>query len=156
MGAQREVVVGLVEADVAVHAQTQQLQVDAAEVADHLVVALALAVAVNAAGHVGVLEVDVHMVKEVVTHEIGVALVVVGGETGVLVQVHGADGGEIQLAGMVPLDELLIGTHRGRTGGQTQHAVGLEGDLGSDDAGGGGAHGVVIFGLDDSHVKIPS
>lgn len=153
VGAQGEVVVGLVEADVAVDAQTQQLQVDAAEVGDQLVVALALAVAVDTAGYVGVGKVDVHVVKQVVAHKIGVALVVVGGQTGILVQVNRAHGGEVQVTGLVPLNELLIGADGGGAGSQAQNTVGLELDLSGDDVGGGAAHGVVIFSLDDSHCR---
>lgn len=66
VGAQGEVVVGLIEADVAVDTQTQQLQIDTAEISDQLVVTLALTVAVDTAGHVGVGQIDVHVVKQVV------------------------------------------------------------------------------------------
>ena len=91
------------------------------------------------------------MVKEVGTHEVGVALVVVLGQSHVLVQVHGVDLGEVQVAGLVLGDQLLIGAHGAAAGSQAQHTVGLQLDLSGNDVGGLAAHVCVIFGANQSH-----
>ena len=147
VGAQGEGVGGLVEADVAVDPQAQQLQVDAAQVPDDLVIAGAGAVAVgiHAVGDVGVGQIQVDMVEQVVPHEIGVALVVVPVQAHILVQVDGADLGEVQLARLTAADQLLIGPHGAGAGGQAQDAAGLEDDLGGDDIGGGAAERRVVL-----------
>lgn len=69
------------------------------------------------------------MVEQVGAHEVGVALVVVLVQPHILVQVDGADLGEVQVTLLVPLDELLIGAHRTGAGGQAQDTAGLEDDL---------------------------
>ena len=119
VGAQGEGVGRLVEADVAVDPQAKQLQVDAAQVPDDLVIAGAGAVAVgiHAVGDVGVGQIQVDMVEQVVPHEIGVALVVVPVQAHILVQVDGADLGEVQLARLTAADQLLIGPHGAGAGG---------------------------------------
>ena len=131
----------------AVDPQAKQLQVDAAQVPDDLVIAGAGAVAVgiHAVGDVGVGQIQVDMVEQVVPHEIGVALVVVPVQAHILVQVDGADLGEVQLARLTAADQLLIGPHRAGAGGQPQNAAGLEDDLGGDDIGGGAAERRVVL-----------
>ena len=92
------------------------------------------------------------MVEQVLVHEVPVALVVGPGQTTVLVEVDGGDLGEAQIADLVPvLDQALVGAHGGAAGGQTQNAVGLGDDLGSDDVGGLAGHFGVVLGFDDSH-----
>ncbi len=76
MGLQLKGLARLVEADVAVGAKAQQLQVDAAHAVDDLVVLFAGArgVRVRAVGHVDGLRVDIHPVEEMGLHEVAVAL----------------------------------------------------------------------------------
>ena len=93
------------------------------------------------------------MVKEVVLHEVAVALVVGGGQTRILVQVHGTDLAEIQVAGLIARDQLLVHPDGGGPGGETQHAVGLQNNMGSQQAGSLPAHGLIIFGDVDLHVE---
>ena len=153
-----EGVAGLVEADVAVMADAQDLDVDAAHVADDLVVPLALRLGVGgqAVGDVGVGGVDVHVVKEVLLHEVAVALLVGGLQADVFIQVHGLDLGEVQVALLVPVDELVIHPHGAGAGGEAHHAVGLQDDLGGEDIGRLAAHGPIIFGHVDLHSCVRS
>ena len=157
MGAQLEGLVRLVEADVAIVADAQQLQVNAADTVDDGVIAGALgrSVEVRAIGQVDGLGADVHMVKQVAVHEAPIALGVLLRQAAVLVQVDGRDLGEVDIALVVPLDQLLVGAHGGAAGGQTQHAVGLHDDLRRDDVGGLAGHVVIILSTDDLHKKIP-
>ena len=79
----------------------------AAEGIDHGIIAGALGVyiGVHAVGDVAVVLVDVHMVKQIVPYEIGVALVMVLGQAHILVQIDGSDLRKVQLAalkGMIP------------------------------------------------------
>ena len=93
------------------------------------------------------------MVKQIRAHEIGVALVMILGKTHILVQIHGLHPGEVQVAGLILGDQLLVGAHRAGAGGQAQHAVGLQINLGSDNIGGLPAHVGVILGNNQSHRK---
>ena len=157
MGAQLECLVRLIEADVAVVADAQQLQVNAAHIVNDRVIAGALGggVHVGAVRQVDGLGTDVDMVKQVAVHEAPVAFGVLLGQAAVLVQVDRRDLGEVDVALVVPLDQLLVGAHGRTAGGQAQHAVGLHDDLGRDDVGGLAGHVVVIFCTDDLHKKIP-
>jgi len=156
VGAVDELVAGLVEADVAVGAQAQQLQVSTTKGLDDSIVtgALSSSVGVGAVGNIAVGLVDVHMIEQVGAHEVGIALVVILGQTHVLVQVDGSDLGEVQLAGLILGDQLLVGTNRAGTGSQTQNAVGLQMDLGGDDIGSLAADIGVILGNDQSRFSL--
>ena len=134
-------------------AHAQQLQVDAAQLTDVGVVGSALSVSILslAVGDAGVGHINIHVVEEVVLHEVAVALVVIARQALVLVQVHGTDVGKGQVALVVPLDQLLIGADGGGTGGQTQHAIGLDDDLRRDEIRGLTAHSRVVSAGNKSH-----
>ena len=119
VGLQLKGLARLVEADVAVVADAQQLQVDAAHAVDDLVVlgAGCVRIGVGAVRQVDAGGVDVDVVKQVAVHEAPVAFRVVLGQAAVLVQVHGGDLREINVALVVPLHQLLVGPHRGAAGG---------------------------------------
>ena len=153
VGLQAEVVAGLVEGDVAVMAHAQQLEVNAAQLRNEFIIGRTLGIGVlgQAVEHVGVLRMDVNMVEEIVLHEIAVALLMVGGQPEVLVQVDGAGLREGQVALLIPLHKLLIEPYGGTAGGQTQHAVGLVDHLRRDNVGRPAAHGLVVFGLINAH-----
>ena len=69
----------------------------------------------------------------------------------ILVQVIGADLGKIDVALLVPIGKLLVGANRGRTGGKTQHAIGLKDNLRRDDISGLAAHILIVFGFNNLH-----
>ena len=148
-----EVVIGLVEADVAVVADAEQLQIRVTGVGDNLVVLRAGSggVGVGTVGHMRVVKVDVDVIEEVLTHEVVIALGIVVRKAAILVQVVGADLGKVDVALLVPSSELLVGTDRGGAGGKTQHTVGLEDNLGRDDISGLAAHILVVFSFNDLH-----
>ena len=137
MGGHHELVAGLVEADVAVAAHTQQLQVGAAQAADKGVIpgALGLGILGQTVGHVGALGAHVDVVEQVVLHEVAVALVVSAGQALVLVQVHGGHAGKGNLPRLVTLHQALVGADGRGAGSQAQHALGLHNHLSGDDAG---------------------
>ena len=143
----------LVEADVAVGAKAQQLQVDAAHAVDDLVVLCAgvCCIGVGAVGQVDGLRADVHMVKQVLVHEAPVALRMLLGQAAVLVQVDGGDFREVHIALVVPLHQLGIRAHRGAAGGQAQHTVRLHDDLRGDDVCRLAGHILVILCTNDLH-----
>ena len=93
------------------------------------------------------------MVEQVGTHEVSVGLVMVLGQANVLVQVDGLDLGEVQLASFVLLDQFLVGANRAGTGSQTQNAIGLQGDDGSDDIASLDADVSIVFCTDQFHNK---
>ena len=140
----------LVEADVAVGAKAQQLQVDAV---DDLVVlgAGVCRVRVGAVGQVDRFGADVHMVEQILVHEAPVAFRVLLGQPAVLVEVDSGDFGEVDVALVVPLHQLCIRAHRGAAGRQTQHAVRLHNDLRGDDVGSLAGHILIILCTNDLH-----
>ena len=148
-----EVIVGLVEADMAVVTDTEQLKVRVARVGDHLVIGRAgiLSIEIGAVGHMGVGDVDVHAIVEILAHEIVIALRVIVRKPAILIEVIGAYLGEIDVALLAPISELIVCPHGRRAGSKAEHAVGLQDDLSRDDICRLTAHIVVIFGFDDFH-----
>ena len=148
-----EVVIGLVEADVTVVTDAEQLQIGVTGGSDDLVVLRAGSgsVGIGAIGHMRVVQVDVNVIEEVLTHKVVVALRIVVRKATILVEVVGADLGKVDVTLLVPSGELLVGANRGGAGGKTQHAIGLEDNLGRDDIGGLAAHILVVFSFNDLH-----
>jgi len=111
----------------AVAAEAEELDVDAAGVGDALLVAPALRVEVlrRAVGHVGALLVDVDVSEEILAHEPAVRLVVRGGEADVFVEVEGRDAAEVQALLAVHPDQFLIEPQGRTAGGETEHSVRL-------------------------------
>ena len=146
-------VIGLVEANVTVVTDAEQLQIRVTGSSDDLVVLRAGSgsVGIGAIGHMRVVQVDVDVIEEVLTHKVVIALGIVVRKAAILVQVVGADLGKVDVALLVPSSELLVGANRGGAGGKTQHAIGLEDNLGRDDIGGLAAHILVVFSFNDLH-----
>ena len=76
------------------------------------------------------------------------------GQTYILVQVDSLDLGEVQFAGLILGDELLVGAYGAGTGGQTQNTVGLQVDLCGNDVGSLAADIGVILCYDQSDFDI--
>ena len=148
-----EVVIGLVKADVTVVANAEQLQIRVTGGSDDLVVlgAGSGGIGVGAIGHVRVVQIDIDVIEEVLAHKVVIALGIVVRKTTILIQVIGADLGEVNVTLLVPSSELLVGANRGGAGGKTQHAIGLEDNLGRDDISGLAAHILVVFSFNDFH-----
>ena len=117
----------LIETDVAVAADTQHLDINAADFVQHGLVGGAGLIHIRrvAIRHMDIGLVNIDMVKQIHIHEVMIALVVLGSQGIILIQVVGADFGKVQKARLVKSDELLVGAHGGRTGGQTQHRIRL-------------------------------
>ena len=157
MGLQLKGLARLVEADVAVVADAQQLQVDAAHSVDDLVVLCAgiLCIGIGAVRQVDLCRVDVHLVEQVAVHEAPVAFRVLLGQAAVLVQIDGGHLRKIDVALVVPVHQLCIRAHGGAAGRQTQHAVGLHNDLCRNDIGCLAGHIRIILCTNDLHHKRP-
>ena len=131
MGQRGEDAVRLVEADVAIVADAQQLNVHAAAIGDLALIIgkHGLRVGGEAVRHVGVLRLDVDVVKEVLLHKAAVALRMVGSKALVLVEVEGAHAGEVYAALLAAGDELAVERQGRGAGRQAQHAGGPGLDL---------------------------
>ena len=151
MGAVGEVIIGLVEANVTVVANAEKLEVRVTCSRNHGIVlgAGGVSIGIGAIGHVGVLDIDVHVVEQVLVHEITVALGVIAVETTILVQVIAAHLGEVNVALLVPLDKLLVGANGSRAGGQAKNAIRLENNLRRDDIGNLAAHILIVANSND-------
>ena len=85
-------------------------------------------------------------------HEVPVTLIVGSGQAAVLVQIHGGDFGEVQIADLVPvLDQALVGADRRTASGKTQYTVRLCDNLSSDDVRSLAGHFRIVLCFDDSH-----
>ena len=92
------------------------------------------------------------MVKQVRAHKIGVALVMILGKAHILVQIHGLHPGEVQVAGLILGDQLLVGTHRAGAGGQAQRGSRVHDQLGGDQIRRATAH--ILVGLLDEQLHV--
>ena len=146
---------GFVEADVAVAAETEQLDIDAAGVEDTLFVTAAFGVEIGrgAVGHVRAGWVDVDVAEKIFPHEIPVGLVVRAGETDVFVEVERGDAAEIEALVAVEPDEFLIEAERGAPGGEAEDGVGFFADDAGDDFGAEDAADFGGFADNDFHGK---
>ena len=148
---------GLVESNVAVYTAAAHEQVDTAVGSDLVFVALALCFQIfsHTVQNVDILSRNVDVVEEIVVHEVPVALVMLSGQTNILVHIEGHNILEGDLTGLVHLDEALVNAQRGGTGGQTQNegavfCVVVDGI--GDVVGSPLAHGVVIVFDDQFHI----
>lgn len=151
MSAVGEVIVGLVEANVTVVANAQKLKILVARSRNHGIVlgASGISIGIGAIGHMGILDIDVHVIEQVLVHEITVALGVITVETAILVQVIAAHLGEVNVALLVPLDKLLVRTNGSRAGSQAKNAIRLENNLRRDDIGNLAAHILIVANPND-------
>ena len=110
-------------------AKSQQLEVYAAPVLDGPLIGHAhgLHILRQAVRHQGVLRTDGDVVKQILLHEVPVALGMVGGKALVLIQIHRPHAGKVQKARLLPRRQLAVQGNRGGAGGQAQHAGGLGG-----------------------------
>jgi len=114
---------GLIECNVAVNAAAAQEQVDAAVRSDLVLIALALSFQIlsHTIENVDVLSRNINVIEEVVVHKIPVALVVLSGQTNVLVHIKGYNILKGDLAGLIHFDQVAVNAQRRRTGGQAQY-----------------------------------
>ncbi len=160
-GAGSEGGIGLVEGDVAVHADAAHEEVDAPVGGDLFLIAAALPFRVvgHAVEDVDVLFLHVYqVVEEIVMHEVPIALVMLVGQAQVFIHVEGDHVGEGDFSGFVHPNELLVDPYGAGTRGQAQDegarllvATNLGGDIGCRPC----AHLVVIILNDDSHGHTP-
>ena len=125
-----------------VEADAEKLEVDTAERMDELVVVVALGLPVGGktVRDICAVFIDVDMVKEIMVHEIAVALFMLRRKAAVFVEIYRADILEIQIALFIPFDQLAVHAERRRTGCKSQDRIGLLNDLGGNDISGTAAH----------------
>jgi hypothetical protein len=97
---------------------------------------------------VGVGQVDVDVPKEVLVHEVAVALVMIGREADILIEVESGDAAEIQVLLLVHAHEFPVKALRRAAGGEAEHGIGFFAHFFGDDL---GAKQATVFGgrLDD-------
>ena len=143
----------LVEANMAVSAHAQKLDVDIA-VGQNCVEFSQIGLHVAGTfSHIGVVLVDVDLVKKHGIHEIAVALVMRRLQANIFVQIHAVYPGEIQPIFTATAGQLTVHAHRAGAGGQTEAAIGLAADdLFKNICSDGTLHGIV-FGNDNFQAK---
>ena len=132
-------------------ANAQKLKILVARSRNHGIVlgASGISIGIGAIGHMGVLDIDIHVIEQVLVHEITVALGVITVEAAILVQVIAAHLGEVNVALLVPLDKLLVRANGSRAGGQAKNAIRLENNLRRDDIGNLAAHILIVANSND-------
>jgi len=140
-----------VEANVAVSADAEELEVDAACCADFFLVAAAefFGVRCHTVWDMDVFAIDVHMPEEVLVHERMVGLRMVGSDADVFVQIKRGDLRPIE----VLLDELFVEWHGGAASGEAKNRIGPGADEMGEEAG-GHASGRFGIGLDDDFHRV--
>ena len=96
MGAVAERVARLVEAKMTIRADAEHLHVNIGAIEHGVELAQILLNIAGALCDIGIGFVDVDVVKKIAVHEITVALLMGGGETDILVEIHAVNAGEIQ------------------------------------------------------------
>ena len=91
------------------------------------------------------------MIKQIVMHEIIIALIVLAAESLVLIQIHRPDLRKVKIALFVPRNKLLVKADRRGACCQSQHAVRLHNHLCGNDIRRFPAHICIIFSLVYSH-----
>ena len=109
-----EILVRLVESNVSVQAHAEQLQVNAARRLNGCIVALALPLGVKlrAVRQIDALCRHIHRVEEVFVHEIVIALVVIGCQAAIFVQIEGRAAAEVHITLVIPFNQLLVNADR--------------------------------------------
>ena len=109
----------------AVVSKAQQLKVNAAVSFNHFLIpgALFIAVRLCSVRDIGILHVNINVLEKVVIHEIVVTLVIIPCQAPVFIQVHAPCLRKIQVALVVPFNQLLVGADRGGAGCQSKYAV---------------------------------
>ena len=92
-------------------AKAQKLKIYAADLFDDLIVAGTFFVTVRLGSirNVGAGQIDIYMLEQIVVHEIVVALVIISIQSFIFIQVNSRNAGEIQIALIVPLNQLFVG-----------------------------------------------
>ena len=152
-----ELHVRLIKADVRVLPDAEDLQVDAAVLLDQRVVAMTFSFEVldHPVGQMRVVGLYVHLAKEVLVHEVVVALRIVRCHADVLVEVERRDLREIQPQTAVQRDEPPIHRQRRTSRRQPQHTVRLQIELPRHHIRRLPAHLAVRIRDDDAHSKVP-
>ena len=101
----------------------------------------------------GLCLVDIDMVEKIVVHEIAVALIVIGSERVVFVEIVGSDILEGDLAVFVHFGKVFVHTHGRGTGSKAENAVRLGFEKSRDYFGALAGHFVIVFANDEFHCK---
>ena len=75
------------------------------------------------------------------------------GQAAVFVQIERGTGAEIHVALIIPLDQLLVNSNRGRAGRQAEYRIRLEDDLRRNNVGRLTAHIVIVLCANDFHIQ---
>ena len=148
----------LVEADVTVSADSKQLHIDTTHAADDLIVIRTgfLTVLFQSVWHIGSCLIDIYMVKQICVHKITIALIVISGKSFVFIKIYGCDLRKVQISFFVPLDQLLVHSHRCGACSKSENGIWLHDDLCRHDIRCFSAYVIVIFSCINDHNLFPS
>ena len=136
-----------------VGAHPQKLQIRPAHGLNQSVVGgtLLLRIFGQAVGNMAVFRGNIHMVKQILPHEKGIALLMIRAKPHIFIQINGPDAGKVQRVPPVFIHQIPVQPHRAAAGGQSQNRVRFQDNLRRQNAGCLPADIVVIFGTNDFH-----
>ena len=148
----------LIESNMSVVSQAKKLQIHTAGRTDHFFISctLFLRIQVHTVRKMSSLRINIHIVKQIMIHEIKIALIIFSRQSLVLVQIDRCYITKIQITLLIPFNELFVGSDRCGTGSQTQHTVWFHNDLCGNNVCCLTAHVVVIFCFNNFHHSSPS
>ena len=85
------------------------------------------------------------MVKQILMHEVIIALIILAADSLIFIQVHCSYSGKIQITIPVPFDQLLVKTNRSGSCCQSKHTIRFHNDLCRNDACCPSTHFLIIF-----------
>ncbi len=127
----RESLIRLIEANMAIAPDAKKLQIWISCLCDKPIVGLAcsLSIKIGPVRDMRTREVDIDVIKEILAHEVVIALRVVMRQPAVLVEVIRTYLRKINVTLAIPLNELLIGAYRRGSCRQAQNRVWFENHL---------------------------
>ena len=91
------------------------------------------------------------MVKQICVHKITIALIVISGKSFVFIKIYGCDLRKVQISFFVPLDQLLVHSHRCGACSKSKNSIWLHDDLCRHDVCRFSAYVIVIFSCINNH-----
>ena len=123
-----KIVVGLVKSDMTVLTDTEYLQINTACSVYHFLIFFTLRSRVigHTVGNVGARNINIDVIEKMLVHKIAVALIVIGSNRIILVEVECGNVGEIYLTHLIHFNKLIVKTDWRRTGCKSKYTVGLK------------------------------
>ena len=133
----RKVLRRLIKTNVPVAPDPEKLKINAAQIRYQFIITFAFFFYApgNTVRNIRICLVNIDMVKQIVVHEIAVALIMGSRKAAILIQISGFYPGKIKQAIFIPPDQFSVSPDRGGPGRQSQHTIRFQNNNGRNDGG---------------------